>query len=90
VLRGKRIVGSTTENTVLDQLFSPSKPDLDSITVGKVMDEPPPQVDIDTPLIRVIDILKTYPAIIIQKQEEIKGILTKVHHRLHNSKRIPS
>ncbi|MFP3952290.1 MAG: CBS domain-containing protein [Candidatus Bathyarchaeia archaeon] len=78
MLRGERIVGSITENTVLDQLSTPHKPDLDS-KVGRVMDEPPPQLDIDTPLTRVIDILKTYPTIIIQNQEQIKGTLTTTH-----------
>lgn len=47
---------------------------LDSILVAHAS-----QYDEDTPLTRIISILKEYRTIIIQSQKEIKEILTRAH-----------
>ncbi len=78
VLDGHNVVGSVSEQTILNKLaggIDPSK--LSSLAVENVMDESFPRIDEDTPLPAVSALLRYNPAVLTAKKGKITGIITK-------------
>ena len=78
VFDGRRVVGSITEKTLLNQLIisgDPSK--ISSLTVEEVMEDSFPQVGEDAPLSLISSILQVYPAVLVSRKGEVIGIITK-------------
>lgn len=71
-------VGGVSERTILEQVLNPVetvKPR--SVKVRDIMEEAFPQVAEDAPLTLLTNLLKYYPAILVQQKGTIIGIVTK-------------
>jgi len=78
VVEGKNIVGSLTEQAVLDQVSAGIQmKDLSSRPVGDYMRDALPTVAADTPLAALSALLEHNPAVIVSEKGETKGIVTK-------------
>jgi predicted transcriptional regulator len=78
VLDGDKPVGSVSETTLLEHIISMRKNPSGAKNVSEIMDEPFPQVNEDAPLSLLTNLLKFYPAILVQKKGSLTGIITKV------------
>jgi predicted transcriptional regulator len=78
VLDGDKPVGSVSETTLLEHIISMGKNPSGAKNVSEIMDEPFPQVNEDAPLSLLTNLLKFYPAILVQKKGSLTGIITKV------------
>ncbi|MCW4051456.1 MAG: CBS domain-containing protein [Candidatus Bathyarchaeota archaeon] len=78
VVDGDKPVGGLSERTLLDQILYPEddRPPTRKI-VRDIMDESFPQVAEDAPLSLLSNLLKYYPAVLVQRKGEIAGIVTK-------------
>jgi predicted transcriptional regulator len=68
-----QVVGIISESTILnnfDEKLSTKK-------VKQIMSEVPPIISLETPRKIVIELLKSFPIILVGKQGEIKGIISK-------------
>jgi predicted transcriptional regulator len=71
-------VGGVSERTLLDQVLYPDDDKPPGMRrVREVMEESFPQVSDDAPLSLLSSLLKYYPAVLVQRQGEIVGIITK-------------
>ena len=71
-------VGGVSERTLLDQVLYPDDDEPPGRRrVMEVMEESFPQVSDDAPLSLLSSLLKYYPAVLVQRQGEIVGIITK-------------
>jgi predicted transcriptional regulator len=77
VMDGERSVGSISEGTLLDHMFSVKKNESQAKLVSEIMDEPFPQVGEDAPFSLLTNLVKFYPAVLVQKKGGIVGIITK-------------
>lgn len=78
VMDKNRPIGTISEKNILSHIINGYDPrKLANTPVEKVMDEPPPQLPDTTPLDTIAKILHDYPAVLITKKEEIRGIITK-------------
>lgn len=78
VLDLNKPVGSISERTLIDQVMGPDREKNPGETLVKeVMSESFPQVDEDAPLSLLSSLLKFYPAVLVQKQGALVGIITK-------------
>jgi predicted transcriptional regulator len=74
VLRGSAIVGIITELDILKEIHH----DLSQMSVQAVMNpEDPPFVSENAPVSRIIPLLLSYPAIIVQSRGRLLGIITR-------------
>ena len=77
VMDGERSVGSISEGTLLDHMLAAKKNESQANTVSAIMDEPFPQVGEDAPLSLLTNLIKFYPAVLVQRKGNIVGIITK-------------
>jgi len=77
VMDGERSVGSISEGTLLDHLLAQKRNEGQSHDVSDIMDEPFPQVGEDAPVSLLTNLLKFYPAVLVQRKGSIVGIVTK-------------
>ena len=77
VMDGERSVGSISEGTLLDHMLAVKKNESQAKTVSEIMDEPFPQVGEDAPVSLLTNLLKFYPAVLVQRKGGIVGIVTK-------------
>ena len=68
-------VGSVREATLLDRVFR--DPDALQADVAEVMGPPFPMVEFDAPLEQAFGDLQTGPAVLVAKQGEVLGVLTR-------------
>ncbi|MCS7121389.1 MAG: CBS domain-containing protein [Archaeoglobaceae archaeon] len=73
VIQEGKIVGSITENKIIKKIFE-GKIDF---KVKDVMEQPFPCVGEKTPLNTIIKLLLEFPAVLVKKDSEIVGIITK-------------
>jgi predicted transcriptional regulator len=78
VMQGDKPIGGLSERTVLEQILNPSE-DINpsKVKVKEIMDESFPQVAEDAPLSLLTNLLKYYQAVLVQRQGELIGIVTK-------------
>ena len=77
VMDGERSIGSISEGTLLDHMLATRKNESLAKVVSEIMDEPFPQVGEDAPVSLLTNLLKFYPAVLVQKKGSIEGIITK-------------
>ena len=78
VLDGSKSVGGLSERTLLDHILYPEDDaPPGSKKVREIMEDNFPQVADDAPLSLLSNLLKYYPAVLVQKKGEIVGIITK-------------
>jgi predicted transcriptional regulator len=78
VFDGDKPVGGVSERTLLDQiLYSDDGVPANRKQVNEIMDESWPMVSEDAPLTLLSNLLKYYPAILVQRQGQVVGIITK-------------
>jgi predicted transcriptional regulator len=77
VMDGERSIGSISEGTLLDHMLATKKNESLAKVVSEIMDEPFPQVGEDAPVSLLTNLLKFYPAVLVQKKGDIVGIITK-------------
>ena len=71
-------VGSVSEATIIDRIVNGEKGE--SITerpVSEIMDDVFPQVGMDAPVSLLVSLLRLYPAVLVSRRGETKGIVTK-------------
>jgi predicted transcriptional regulator len=78
VFRGDKPVGGVSERTLLDQILY-NEDGIPAIRklVKEIMDESWPMVAEDAPLSLLSNMLKYYPAVLVQRQGMVVGIVTK-------------
>jgi len=72
VLKGTQVVGLVTETSAIEHIDK-----LKKLKVEEIMKESPPTVAPEAKLSVVSSLLKYYPAVLITKKGELKGIVTK-------------
>ncbi len=77
IMDGERSIGSVSEGTLLDHMLAARKNESLAKVVSEIMDEPFPQVGEDAPVSLLTNLLKFYPAILVQKKGSVVGIITK-------------
>ena len=77
VMDVERSVGSISEGTLLDHMIASKKNESQARLVSEIMDEPFPQVGEDAPVSLLTNLLKFYPAVLVQRKGTIVGIVTK-------------
>jgi predicted transcriptional regulator len=78
VIQEKRPVGSISERMLLDHiLYNEEETNPRYVPVSEIMEESFPQVAEDAPISLLSNLLKYYPAILVQKKGDIVGIITK-------------
>jgi len=77
IMDGERSIGSISEGTLLDHMLASKKNESQAKIVSEIMDEPFPQVGEDAPVSLLTNLLKFYPAVLVQRKEGIVGIVTK-------------
>jgi predicted transcriptional regulator len=78
VFSGDKPVGGVSERTLLDQmLFSEEGMSANRRLVKDIMEENWPMVAEDAPVSLLSNLLKFYPAVLVQKQGHVVGIITK-------------
>lgn len=78
VLDGNRLIGSITEKVIIEKLVNGSdEGSLKEKHVSEVMENPFPQVGEDAPVSLIANLLKIYPAVLIQRMGSLTGIVTK-------------
>jgi predicted transcriptional regulator len=77
VMDGERSIGSISEGTLLDHMLEVRKNESLAKVVSEIMDEPFPQVGEDAPVSLLTNLLKFYPAVLVQKKGSVVGIITK-------------
>lgn len=78
VLHGRMPVGSVTEKTILDLMsrgYDSRK--LSRMAVKEIMEEPFPVINQETPIRAISSLLQYNPAVLLSKDGEIAGIITK-------------
>jgi predicted transcriptional regulator len=78
VFWGRRVVGSVTEKGIVDLVsrgYDSSK--ISRIRVSDMMEDPFPIINGDMPLSVISSLLQHKPAVLISKEGEIAGIITK-------------
>jgi predicted transcriptional regulator len=76
VKTGEYVCGSITERGISRALLAEKKVDLRKLRVKDVMEQPFPQVAVDTPVHLIIPILQAQQAILTVENGKIKGIVT--------------
>jgi len=74
VLRRGKVVGSISESTIVKKLEEIKSPE---VTVGALMDEAFPTVPETASLELLRDLFQEYPAVLLQKNGKITGIVTR-------------
>ena len=78
VFDGGRAVGSVSEATIIDKIVSSEKgKSVAERPVSEIMDDVFPQVGMDAPVSLIISLLRIYPAVLVSRRGETKGIVTK-------------
>jgi len=78
VFSEKRVVGSVSEKTLLDQIMKVGDPaKLSKVAVDEVMDQAFPQVDEIAPLSVISSLLQYSPAVLVTRKGLVTGIITK-------------
>jgi predicted transcriptional regulator len=78
VMEGKFSVGGISERNLLDNLLYSDDPRSPrERKVSEIMEEPFPQVSEEAPVSLLSNLLKYYPAALVQRKGEIVGIVTK-------------
>lgn len=78
VMDGDRAVGGISERILLDQLFYSDRGESPRHKqIQEVMEDSFPQVAEDAPLSVLSNLLKYYPAVLVQKKGKMIGIITK-------------
>jgi predicted transcriptional regulator len=78
VIEDNKVVGSISEKAILQALMNKkNSKKVFSIYVKDIMESPFPMVDYDTPVEAIYSLLLYYPAVLVLKNGEIKGIITK-------------
>lgn len=77
VYEGDRTVGGVSERTLLDSILDPDKEPPSVRPVSDVMEESFPTVSEDAPLSLLSNLLRYYPAALVQKKGKVLGIVTK-------------
>ncbi|MBQ03956.1 transcriptional regulator [Candidatus Bathyarchaeota archaeon] len=78
VMDGERPVGSITERTIIDTMRNGRiEIPMGEQSISTIMDEPFPQVGEAAPISIIAELLRNYPAIIVQRRDKITGIITK-------------
>jgi predicted transcriptional regulator len=77
VMDGEYPVGSISEGTLLDHIIAVRKNESQAKVVSEIMDEPFPQVGEDAPVSLMTNLLKFYPAVLVQRKGGVVGIVTK-------------
>jgi predicted transcriptional regulator len=78
VFQGRMPVGSVTEKTIVDLMsrgYDSRK--LSGMVVKEIMEEPFPVISQDTPVKVISSLLQYNPAVLLSKDGEIAGIITK-------------
>jgi len=71
-------IGSITEKTIIDRMVSyDDQSFFKNKHVSEMMGDPFPQIGDDAPVSLVANMLKYYPAILVQRRGRIVGIITK-------------
>lgn len=78
VFRGKMPVGSVTEKSIVDLMSRGyDSKRLSRMKVMEIMDEPFPVISQETPLSIISSLLQHNPAVLLSKDGDIAGIITK-------------
>lgn len=73
----KILVGSISESTIYSEILKGRYSSLSEVEIGKIMNEPFPIIEENTPKSSFLSLLKFSPAILVMKKGEIVGIITK-------------
>jgi predicted transcriptional regulator len=76
VMDGNEVVGIVTERGILEA-FESRGYDISELRAGELMGPPPPIVRRDTHIRAIVELLKQYPAVLVQDEGKIVGIITK-------------
>lgn len=68
------LVGVISERVIMENL---GKPGLGDSKVGKIIDEAPPTISEDTPIKLLSELLRYNQIIVVYKQAELRGVVTK-------------
>lgn len=78
IIKDLRPVGSISERMLLDHImYNEDEGNPRYMPVSEIMEESFPQVAEDAPLSLLSNLLKYYPAILVQKKGDVVGIVTK-------------
>ncbi len=77
VFEEERVVGSLSEQTIVDRVAKGEGARMGSMIVGDVMDESFSIIDESTPLSIVSSLLKYNAAVLVSKKGKVMGIITK-------------
>jgi len=77
VMENKRVLGSLSESTILNNLLKINKEELFNMKIFQIMEGPYPIVNSHMPISVVIPMLKASQALLVNENGEINGIITK-------------
>ena len=77
VFLGYKSVGSVSEKSFLDSYQRNGKPPRPDLPVNEIMDKPFPLVREDAPLNKILKLLQSSHGILVTKDDQIIGIITK-------------
>lgn len=76
VVDGKRVIGSISEQTIVEQ-FSSGRKSIAGLLVSEAMGEAFPSALPSTPISAIAALLRHSPAVLVMEKGEIAGIITK-------------
>ncbi len=76
VLLNEHICGLITESIILEKVLPGSK-DISILKAKDVMEDAPPIISPKTSFPTLVELLRTFPAIIVSEKGQLKGIICK-------------
>jgi predicted transcriptional regulator len=76
VFLGSKVVGILSEDILARNLLEHEKRDIHSLNISKVMDPPPPIVDVSTPAKAIIPLVRFTKCVLVSEKGEVVGIVT--------------
>ncbi|NPA75612.1 MAG: CBS domain-containing protein [Euryarchaeota archaeon] len=76
VTRNGKITGILTESDIVSGYAKYGK-DIQNFEIARLMSNPPPVVRRDTSIYCILPLLRDYPALLVEEQDKIVGIITK-------------
>ena len=78
VFNGNQSVGSISEKTILREILNGKDlAEISKLPAKEIMEETFPQIGEDAPLSLISSLLQTYQAVLVTKEGEVIGIITK-------------
>jgi len=76
IFLGSKVVGILSEDILARNLLEHEKRDIHNLSIVKVMDPPPPIVDISTPAKAIIPLVRFTKCVLVSEKGEVMGIVT--------------